>query len=395
MNLFFSRSFPKCAVRVAAHCATSFALPLTLVSHAWAAPTQSNAVDGRAKVAEVAKGLEQPWALSFLPGDAAGRMLVTERDGNMRIVTPDGRVGAPLAGVPKVHARNQGGLLDVVAAPDFATSRTIFFTYSESSDSGARTVVARAKLSANADRLEDVRVIFGQADRFDGGHHFGSRIVFARDGTLWVGLGDRYSGKDKAQTLDSHLGKVIRINQDGSVPSDNPFAKDANGAKAKKEIWSYGHRNIQGAAMHPTTGKLWTNEHGPRGGDELNVTESGKNYGWPVIGYGVDYTFLKIHDTATKAGMEQPAHYWVPSIAPSGMAFYTASRFPQWKDSLFIGALVGQHLARLTLDGERVVREERLLVDRKERIRDVRIGPDGFVYVLTGERNGKILRVEP
>jgi aldose sugar dehydrogenase len=392
MNSIRTLPFADRAARIAVYFTAICALLLTFVLPTYAAPTKSSAVDGRAKATEVAKGLEQPWALTFLPGDTAGRMLVTERDGNMRIVAPDGRISAPLAGVPKVHARNQGGLLDVVAAPDFATTRTIFFSYSEPSDSGARTVVARAKLSANADRLEDVRVIFGQADRLDGGHHFGSRIVFARDGTLWVGLGDRYSGKDKAQTLDSHLGKVIRINQDGSVPNDNPFAKDA---KAKKEIWSYGHRNIQGAAMHPNTGKLWTHEHGPRGGDELNVTEPSKNYGWPVIGYGVEYSGLRAHDTSTKSGMEQPVHYWVPSIAPSGMAFYTASRFPQWKDSLFVGALAGEHLARLTLDGERVVREERLLGDRKERIRDVRMGPDGYVYVLTGERNGKILRVEP
>jgi aldose sugar dehydrogenase len=375
-----------------ARCLTFGAVAISWLSFANASPTKSNAADGAAKPTEIAKGLEQPWALTFLPGDTSGRMLVTERDGNMRVVTLDGRIGAPLAGVPKVHARNQGGLLDVVAAPDFATTRTIFFTYSEPSAEGARTVVARAKLSANADRLEEVRTIFGQIDRMDGGHHFGSRIVFARDGTLWVGLGDRYSGKEKAQALDSHLGKVIRINQDGSVPNDNPFSKDA---KAKNEIWSYGHRNIQGAAMHPTTGKLWTHEHGPRGGDELNVTEPGKNFGWPTIGYGVEYSGLKAHDTNTKTGMEQPAHYWVPSIAPSGMAFYNASRFPQWKDSLFVGALAGQHLVRLVLNGERVVREERLLGDRKERIRDVRVGPDGYVYVLTGERNGKILRIAP
>jgi aldose sugar dehydrogenase len=369
-------------------CLTLLAFSTTLS----ASPTKSNATDGRAKAVEVAKGLEQPWGLAFVPGDPAGRMLVTEREGTMRVVTSDGRVSAPLAGVPAAHARNQGGLLDVVVAPDFASTRTIFFSYSEPSSDGARTVVARAKLSANADRLEEVRTIFAQADRLDGGHHFGSRIVVARDNTLWITTGDRYSQKDKAQTLDNHYGKVIRINQDGSAPNDNPFVRNAN---AKKEIWSYGHRNIQGAAMHPTTGKLWTHEHGPRGGDELNVTEAGKNYGWPVIGYGVDYSFLKIHDAATKAGMEQPVHYWVPSIAPSGMAFYTASRFPQWKDSLFIGALAGQHLVRLTLNGERVVREERLLGDRNERIRDVRVGPDGYVYVLTGERNGKILRVEP
>jgi aldose sugar dehydrogenase len=354
------------------------------------APAKSAASNGSAKAVVVAEGLEHPWGLALLPGEPAGRMLVTERSGKMRLVTADGKLGAPLVGVPAVHAVNQGGLLDVVAAPDFARSRSIYFSFAQPATGGARTAVASAQLGDG--KLENVKVIFAQADVISGGHHFGSRIAIARDGSLFITTGDRYSEKDKAQSLESHLGKVIHINADGSPAKDNPYL---NHASARKEVWSYGHRNMQGAAIHPASGKLWTHEHGPRGGDEINIPQAGKNYGWPVIGYGIDYSGLRIHDATAKAGMEQPLHYWVPSIAPSGMAFYTAERFPQWKNSLFVGALAGEHLARLTLDGEKVVAEERLLVDRKERIRDVRQGPDGYMYVITDERNGKILRVSP
>jgi aldose sugar dehydrogenase len=282
--------------------------------------------------------------------------------------------------------------LDVVVAPDFVRSRTIYFSFAQPVQGGARTAVASAQLASDDSKIENVKVIFAQADVVSGGHHFGSRIAIAKDGTLFITTGERYSQKDKAQSLQSHLGKVIRINADGTVPKDNPFVNTAN---ARAEIWSYGHRNMQGAAINPVSGKLWTHEHGPQGGDEINVPLAGKNYGWPVIGYGVDYSGLRMHDSREKEGMELPIYYWVPSIAPSGMAFYTADRFPQWKRSLFVGALAGQHLARLSLDGQRVIGEERLLGNRKERIRDVRQGPDGYVYVVTDDANGKILRVSP
>ncbi len=357
-----------------------------------AIPSKSAATNGSARAVIVAEGLDHPWAMAFMPGAPAGRMLVTERTGKMRIVTSDGKVGAPLAGVPAVHAVGQGGLLDVVVSSDFAQSRTIYFSFAQPVSGRARTAVASAQLSADDSKIENVTVIFAQTDVVGGGAHFGSRIVIANDGTLFITTGERYSEKDKSQSLETHLGKVIRINADGSIPKDNPFANTAN---ARKEIWSYGHRNMQGAAINPTSGKLWTHEHGPQGGDEINVPLAGKNYGWPVIGYGIDYSGLRMHDSSVKTGMEQPIHYWVPSIAPSGMAFYTADRFPQWKNSLFVGALAGQHLARLRLDGERVVAEERLLGDLKYRVRDVRQGPDGFIYALTDDSNGKILRVSP
>jgi len=354
--------------------------------------TKSAASNGSARSVVVAEGLSNPWALAFLPEDPDGRMLVTERVGRMRIVSKDGKVSAAVAGVPLVHAISQGGLLDVVASPDFQRDRTIYFSFAQPVSGGARTAVASAQLAAGEGKIDNVKIIFAQADVVGGGNHFGSRIAIARDGSLFITTGDRYSEKDKAQSLETHLGKVIHINADGSIPKDNPFVSNAT---ARQEIWSYGHRNLQGAAMHPVSGKLWTHEHGPRGGDEINVPLAGKNYGWPVIGFGIDYSGLRLHDSTAKAGMEQPIHYWLPSIAPSGMAFYTADRFPQWKNSLFVGALAGQHLARLTLDGERVVAEERLLLDLKARIRDVRQGPDGYVYVLTDDANGKILRVSP
>lgn len=355
-----------------------------------AQPTLSSAVAGRATANVVAQGLEHPWSLAFLPGDGPLRMLVTERAGRLRMVGADGKVSPPIAGVPPVHAVNQGGLLDVAVAPDFAQSRRIYLSLAQAVDGGARTAVISARLVDLT--LTDVKTVFAQADIVAGGHHFGSRIAIGRDGSLYITTGERYVAKDRAQSLDSHLGKVIRVNADGTVPRDNPFVGTPG---TRPEIWSLGHRNMQGAAIHPVTGKLWTNEHGPKGGDELNIPAPGRNYGWPVVGYGIDYSGQKMHDSTSKAGMEQPVHYWVPSIAPSGMAFYTADRFPTWRGSLFIGALAGEHLARLTLDGERVVAEERLLVERKERIRDVRQGPDGFIYVLTDERNGKLLKVSP
>jgi aldose sugar dehydrogenase len=340
-------------------------------------------------VETIAKGLEHPWALQFIPD---GRMLVTERPGRLRIVGRDGTLSPPVAGVPPVSAVGQGGLLDVALDPAFASNQTIYFTFAEPRRAGnSHTSVARARLvfDGPGGRLEDVTVIFRQEPGIGGGLHFGSRIAFARDGMMFVGLGERYQ-RDQAQNKQSHLGKVVRIDTDGKVPRDNPFA---DGRDALPEIWSTGHRNVQAAAIHPVTGKLWLVEHGPRGGDEINIPEKAKNYGWPVIGYGIDYSGAVIHEGTAKAGMEQPIYYWVPSIAPSGMAFYTGDLVPAWKGNLFVGALAGQHLARLVLDGERVVSEERLLTDLGERIRDVRMGPDGALWLLTDHPQGRVLRV--
>ena len=342
-------------------------------------------------VTEVARGLEHPWSLAFLPD---GRMLVTERPGRLRVVTRDGRVSEPVAGVPEVQARGQGGLLDVLPSPSFASDRTIFLSYAAPAPGGARTAVARAELAADgaAPALRNLKVIFEQKDVHSGGNHFGSRLVFGRDGTLFVTTGDRFWQRDRAQDLASHLGKVIRIRPDGTVPSDNPFAKAPGAAP---EVWSYGHRNLQGAALHPATGRLWTHEHGPQGGDELNVSLPGRNYGWPVITYGREYVIgTRIGEGTERADVQSPVHQWTPSIAPSGMAFYTGDRYPGWKGSLFIGSLKFRMLSRIELDGEKFVREERLLADLNERIRDVRQGPDGYLYLLTDDSQGRILRVE-
>jgi aldose sugar dehydrogenase len=351
------------------------------------APLASVAV----KVEAVAKGLVHPWALQFLPD---GRMVVTERPGRMRLIDKAGRLSAPIAGVPGVAANGQGGLLDLALDPNFAANGLIYWTYAEPRGVDTNgTTVARAKLvfEGEGGKLIDVKVIFRQLPSGSGGLHFGSRLAFGRDGTLFVGLGERYQ-KDRAQDVSNHYGKIVRITTDGATPGDNPFVGRAD---VKSEIWSYGHRNIQSAAIHPVTGKLWTVEHGPKGGDEINVPHAGKNYGWPVIGYGIDYSGAKIHEATAKPGMEQPIYYWVPSIAPSGMAFYTSAIVPEWSGNLFVGALVGQHLNRLVLDGETIVAEERLLTNLGERIRDIRAGPDGALYVLTDDPAGQILRVKP
>jgi len=338
------------------------------------------------RVETVARGLEYPWALAFLPD---GRMLVTERLGRLRIVERDGRVSEPLAGVPEVQAHGQGGLLDVAVDPRFADNRLVYLSYAEpGADGTAGTAVARGRLGEG--RLNDIRVIYRQQPKVRGGAHFGSRLVFARDGTLFVTQGDRFAYSDGAQDLSVGIGKIVRINKDGSVPRDNPFVGRAG---ARPEIWSYGHRNVQSAALHPRNGQLWTVEHGARGGDELNRPEAGKNYGWPVITYGVDYSGAKIGEGTAKPGMEQPVYYWDPVIAPSGMTFYTGDAFPDWKGSLFIGSLQPGVLVRLTLKDGRVAREERYLGDLRERIRDVRQGPDGLLYLLTDSGDGRILRV--
>jgi glucose/arabinose dehydrogenase len=344
--------------------------------------------EGVVRIETVARGLEHPWALAFLPD---GRMLVTERPGRLRIVTKNGRLSEPLAGVPRVHARGQGGLLDVALDPRFADNRLVYLSYAEPGERGtAGTVVARGRLAES--RLDDVQVIYRQQPKVSGNNHFGSRLVFARDGTLFITQGERYAHRDEAQDLSSGLGKIVRIDPDGSVPRDNPFV-DRNGAQP--EIWSYGHRNVQAAALHPRTGQLWTVEHGPRGGDELNHPEAGKNYGWPVITYGVDYTGFRIGEGTAKPGMEQPVYYWDPVIAPSGMTFYTGDAFPDWKESILIGSLNPGLLVRLTLENGQVANEERYLADLGERIRDVRQGPDGLLYLATDSRDGRILRVLP
>jgi glucose/arabinose dehydrogenase len=344
---------------------------------------------GELEVRTIASGLVNPWALAFLPD---GKMLVTERAGRMRIVTAEGQVSPPLKGVPDVWASGQGGLHDVVIDKSFAQNRTIYFCFAERTEGGGRTTTARAKLNDGNGRLDEVKIIFRQQGPLSSGNHYGCRIAQADDGNLFVALGDHFTYRDQAQNLGNHLGKIVRIAPDGSVPPGNPFAGRAD---AKPEIWSYGHRNIQALAINPATGEPWEIEHGPRGGDEVNVAGKGKNYGWPVIGYGIDYSGAKIHDATAKDGMEQPLKYWVPSIAPSGMAFYTGKLFPKWNGSLFTGALRGAMLVRLTLNGNAVTSEERLLQNLHERIRDVRQGPDGALWLLTDSSNGRLLRVTP
>jgi glucose/arabinose dehydrogenase len=342
---------------------------------------------GDIKVETAAEGLSHPWALAFLPD---GRMLVTERPGRMRIVT-DGKLSAPLQGVPKVAASGQGGLLDVALDRDFADNKTIYFCFAEPAGGGARTAMARATLGDG--RLDGVKVIFRQDGPLSSGNHFGCRIAQTSDNNLFLTTGEHFTDRDEAQKLTSHLGKIVRIKPDGSVPADNPFV---GRKEAKPEIWSYGHRNAQGAAIHPVTGKLWEHEHGAKGGDEINIPQPGKNYGWPVISHGVNYDGTPVGSGKTEMpGMEQPIKYWVPSIAPSGMAFYEGELFPAWMGSLFVGALAGQMLVRLTLDGEKVTGEERLLQGLRERIRDVRVGPDGAIYLATDNSAGRILRVSP
>jgi aldose sugar dehydrogenase len=353
------------------------------------APTHKT--ERRIEIETFAKGLANPWGMAFLPD---GRLLVTERPGRMRLIAKDGRLSPPLRGVPAVVAGGQGGLLDVALSPDFGSSKLLFITYSERRDGGGNgTSVARARLEmdGNGASLGDVKVIFRQEPATGGSQHFGSRLAFARDGNLFVTLGERFQ-REKAQDLGTHYGKVVRIRADGSVPADNPFVGKAG---VKPEIWSYGHRNVQAGAINPATGKLWTVEHGARGGDEVNIPLAGRNYGWPVITYGVDYSGAKIGVGTAKAGMEQPVYYWDPSIAPSGMAFYTGSLFPEWKGNLFVGALRGQALHRLVLDGDRVVGQEALLRDLGERIRDVRSGPDGALWILTDSPDGRVLRLVP
>lgn len=350
----------------------------------------------RISVETYAKGLANPWAFQFLPD---GRLLVTEIRGNLRIVEKSGAVSAPIKGVPAVVASGQGGLLDVALAPDHANSGLIYLTFSEPRGGGRiGTSLARARLVVDGAqaRLENVIVIFQQKPDYATPMHFGSRIVFARDGSVFVTLGERNTGRESgavqqaAQDPANHFGKVVRLNADGTAHAATPQLTGW-----APQVWSIGHRNPQGAAINPTTGALWTVEHGARGGDEINIPQAGKNYGWPVIAYGRDYSGSKIGIGTQQPGMEQPVYYWDPSIAPSGMAFYTADLMPAWKGNLFIGALAGSHLSRLVLSGDKVVAEEKLLAGERERIRDVRQGPDGALYVATDGSRGRILRIGP
>jgi glucose/arabinose dehydrogenase len=339
-----------------------------------------------ARQTDVARGLEHPWGLAFLPD---GRMLVTERPGRLRLVSRDGQLSEPLAGLPPIQTGGQGGLLDVALGPSFAQDRLVYLSFSEPGEGGASTAVARGHLGERG--LEKTQVIWRQQPKVRGTHHWGSRLVFRADGTLFVTLGDRYGHRDRAQDLGATLGKIVRINPDGSVPRDNPFVgRDG----ARPEIWSYGHRNIQ-AAVLDAQGQLWTVEHGARGGDELNNPQPGKNYGWPIITYGIDYSGARIGVGTARAGMEQPVYYWDPVIAPSGALFYTGEAFPDWRGHLLVGSLQPGRLVRLTLANGRVVHEERYVIDPGERVRDVRQGPDGMIYLLTDNPRGRIIRLEP
>ena len=353
--------------------------------------TQASAQGVRAQV--VAQGLEHPWALAFLP---EGRFLVTERPGRLRVVEAGGKVLPPVRGLPAIAAGGQGGLLDVVTDSAFARNRTLYFCFAEPDTapmSGTNsTALAKARLSQDGTQLEDVQVIFSQKPKVASNLHFGCRIAEARDGTLFLALGERYNRRDDAQKLDNHLGKVVRVNKDGTVPADNPFVGKPG---ALPEIWSYGHRNAQGATLAPD-GTYWMNEHGPQGGDEINLPLAGRNYGWPVITYGENYGGGKMGEGTQRAGMEQPLHYWVPSIAPSGMVFLTSDRYgAAWKGNLFVSSLKFGYLNRMVLDGRKVQAEHKLLADGKERIRDVRQGPDGLLYVLTDAANVRLLRLLP
>ncbi|AZC30986.1 Soluble aldose sugar dehydrogenase, PQQ-dependent [Pseudomonas chlororaphis subsp. piscium] len=352
---------------------------------------QLQSEQGPLSVTPVVEGLDHPWALAFLP-DRQG-ILVTERPGNLRLVGADGKLSAPLGGVPQVWAKGQGGLLDVVLSPDFKQDRLVYLSYAEGGGEGgtAGTAVGRGRLSEDLKTLKDFQVIFRQAPKLSTGNHFGSRLVFDRDGYLFITLGEN-NDRPTAQDLDKLQGKIVRLYPDGRIPEDNPFVGQPG---VRPEIWSYGHRNPQGAALNPWSGTLWENEHGPKGGDEINLIERGKNYGWPLATHGINYSGAPIPEAQGKTapGTVGPRHVWEKSPGISGMAFYDSDRFKAWQHNLFIGALASQEVIRLQFDGDKVGHEERLLGELKERIRDVRQGPDGYLYVLTDEDKGKLYKV--
>ena len=402
-QLFTLSAFTSAAAQEAPKPAGVDPRPPNATGQAPAFPGQTRAPERKSNVAfdvvTVAEGLQNPWGMAFLPG---GKMLVTEKPGRLRIVGADGKLSEPVAGLPAVDARGQGGLLDVTLDPGFATNNLIYWTYAEPQTDGTNnTAAARGRLvdDAVAPRVENVQVIFHQVPSMASTTlHFAGRMVWGRDGTLFITLGDRSitEGRMQAQRMDGLLGKIVRINADGSIPKDNPFVGKEG---VRPEIWSIGHRNPQAATAHPTTGELWEVEHGTRGGDEINIPRKGKDYGWPTIAYGIEYKGGTITGGITaKEGMEQPLYYWDPVIAPSGMVFYTGDLFPAWKGNLFIGGLGSTNLVRLTIKGERVVDEERLLTDlqpQRERIRDVDQGPDGALYVITDSKAGRLLKLVP
>ena len=369
--------------------ATSIAsLALAAAANAAPAPSspQPQAEADPFKLTVVAEGLQHPWGLALLND---GRMLVTERPGRMRLVSKDGKLSEPLGGIPEVLARGQGGLLDVTLSPKFDEDKLVYFSFSEPGEGGAGTAVARGKLGANA--LENVQVIWRQTPKVNSPNHWGSRIVFRPDGTMFVTLGDRFNQRPLVQDLSTTIGKIVRLNADGSIPKDNPFVGKAG---AKGEIWSYGHRSNQAAALDPKTNQLWTVEHGARGGDELNRPEAGKNYGWPVITYGIDYSGVKIGEGTEKEGMEQPVYYWEPVIAPSGAIFYTGDAFPDWKGDLFVGSLQPGGLVRLKIENGKVTKETRYIGNPRQRVRDVQQGADGLLYIITDSPQGQIIRLD-
>jgi len=337
-------------------------------------------------VETIVKGLENPWSIDFLPN---GRILVTERPGRLRIID-NGKLSEPIKGLPKIKAKGQGGLLDIALDPDFTNNQTIYISFSGVDKTGIGTEVASAKLIGN--ELIDVKILFKALPKSRGGHHFGSRLLISNDGNLFITLGDRGT-KERAQEINDHAGSLIRINKDGSIPNDNPLIKNT---AAKPEIYTYGNRNMQGIAAHPETGEVWTIEHGPQGGDELNLMKSGVNYGWPIITYGVNYVIgTKIGEGTEKEGMTQPIHYWVPSIATSSLMFYSGDKFPEWKNNAFVSSLVFGQLARLEIKNNKVIKEERLLDGDFGRIREVHQGIDGLIYFITDDTRGKLYRIKP
>lgn len=338
----------------------------------------------------VAEGLSFPWSLAFLPQDKG--FLITERDGKLLHVSPDGKTKTEISGLPDIYAAGQSGLFDIKLSPDFAKNKIVYFAFAEGTAEENNTALARATLDLAAHKLNNMRVLFRATPKVKGNNHYGGRILFAADGTLFLTLGERFAYRDEAQSTANHLGTIIRLNADGSIPKDNPFASDK---ASKPEIYSFGHRNVQGIALQPGTNKIWAHEHGPKGGDEVNILKPGANYGWPVVTFGREYSGLEITDQTSAPGMEDSIVHWVPSIAPSGMAFYTGDKFPTWKGDIFVGALAGQHVRHLTVKGDKITHQAMMLKPMEERIRDVRSGPDGYIYILTDSPDGRLIRIEP
>lgn len=376
------------------------AIPLTLLgvlALAWLFFNNSNARD-TAPVAQadtyktvvIADELSFPWSLAFLPD--AGGFLVTERDGQLLHISADGQTKTAIEGLPKVYAAGQAGLFDIALSPSFAKNKQVYFAFAEGTPDENNTALARATLDLKNHRLKNMRVIFRATPKVQGNNHYGGRILFAPDGTLFLTLGDRFSYRDQAQNNVNHLGTIVRLTAEGGIPKDNPLTDNK---QLKPEIYSYGHRNVQGIALQPGTGKIWTHEHGPRGGDEVNILKEGANYGWPVVTFGREYSGLEITDQTSAPGMEDSVIHWTPSIAPSGMAFYSGDKFPEWKGDIFVSALAGQHLRHLTVSGDKITHQAMMLKPLEERIRDVRSGPDGYIYILTDSPDGRLIRIEP